>query len=286
MIKETILSFLPDLKELQEAALKNALGNVVGWHSNVLVRDGRIQGSGTHQDRAISRTVAISEAIERRVVEKLRSSGNAEQLLLDEYPTTCGFAVGFNRDATRGRALCEAIERWIRSKWIDYHFGIPEINESEFSAKMSPLGIHLRQAFTKMRFFQTTNTMVIDGQNVTFFSAIVVGFEKNGAFVGSRTSLSPDNLWTHAIVEAWRHLIIHERSPERDRPDLKSIFHFGEHQGEALKQIEAANQSPIPAPTLRILREIDTQAEGLFCFRALCRDFRGWHGDDYWRFVY
>ena len=286
MIKEAVLSVLPDLAKLQEAPIKDELGNILGWHSNVILEGRRIAGSGTHSDRAMSRTIALSEAMERRMMTSLQKSENVDRLLLSEYPTSCGFAFGFDREATRDRALAEGVERWLRSKWIDEHFCIPNVPKTEVSPQLNPLGRLMADLFENVGYFQTTNTMIVRGELVEFFSCIVVGIKGQGAFVGSRTSLSSHDLWTHALIEAWRHLIIFERSTERDRPDLKSIFYFGTHKKEALHQVELACIEPFPEPSLRLLEEVNTHVGGFYCFRALCHDFQGWHGENYQRFVY
>ncbi len=279
-------NILPDLNRIEEAALKSTQDLVIGWHCNAVIDTNKILGSGTHPDRALSRTIAISEAIERRIVSNLKYSNRCATFLLDQYPSTCGFAVGFDEPATRTRAIAEAVERWVRSQWIDFHYAIPEVPANFVESSLCPLGSWLRKSFDEIRYFYLTTQMNVDDELVDFHTAIAVGIKGEGAFVGSKTARSSIGLWTHALAEAWRHLVLFERNSERESEEMKPIVYFGNNKQDAFQQIALANKETWKKSELLLVKKVEPLDQGIYCYRALCRDFIGWHGENYKRFVY
>lgn len=153
MNKQQFLSLIPDFKEIQESPLILE-GKEVAFHSSVILRNNHALGSGFALSPMKARQIAFSEAIERRLVELNISSATKHDLLLDEYPTSCGFAVGNDRDATKQRALAEAVERWLRSKWIDDGYALLEY--PLVISELNPIECHFASFFESVRLFALT----------------------------------------------------------------------------------------------------------------------------------
>lgn len=284
MNKAHTTHYLPGLKAIQESRF-SLNDKITGFHATCIDNDNRPLGSGTHAQREVAHTIAVAEAIERQIFKSLYVSEKKNEYLLDQYPSTCGFAVGNNRLETIHRSVAEAIERWLRSKWIDDRYFLVET-----SIPWGSLNSYQKSAisfFDSIRAFQHTANLNFTEGTFIYYSLIVVGFKGKGAFVGSKTSINPHHLWSHALTEAWRHLHISEhidRYP--DIFDYQIIHHFGQYATQALKQIDNAIHPNIPEPTLLLHKEIETPFNDLFCFRTLCKDFVGWHEKDIERFVY
>lgn len=283
---ETVKKWAPEFSHFEEApVLVN--GQEVGWHCHSIMKDGKTLAGGTHPDRETAMRIAVAELLERSVVKTLPKD---ERFLLDEFPTTCGFAAGFERNTTRFRAVCEALERWAWSQWIDKKY---RVERSSGPTSMTPLMEHLAGVFDQVLYFQR-EIVVPDadfGGRVLRWG-VCLGVTGSGIYPGSRVTSSTDDLWLHPLVEAWRHRKIHEvrmngnMDPESMDFVIKRIVHFGTHSEEALTQIESATQMDWPPPRLRLLREVDLGNSDFFVWRALAHDFLGWHEGSHERFVY
>lgn len=274
--------FFLDFKEIQESPLVLE-GKEVAFHCSVISIDNLPLGSGFALSTHKARQIALNETIERRLVENSIASPVRFDLLLDEYPTSCGFAVGDCREATKERALAEAVERWLRSKWIDegYTLGEAALMHSE----LSPLERHFVSFFKQLRLFFHTCYIDFEGKQETVNSVVVVGFTERGAFVGSKSMVRYKAPLLPALVEAWRHLQIALQDDDR-MPETAIVKYFAQNKEVALQQIDKARKKEWPMPTVRLSKEVFVPIEGLYCFRVLCHDHRGWHGQDITRFVY
>lgn len=279
---EQFLKRIPDFKEIQESPLVLE-GRDVAFQASVILENGYCQGTGFAQDAKLARQIALSEALERQIVFDLAQSSQKAEFLLDEYPSTCGFAVGYDAESTKHRAVAEAVERWVRSKWIDDRYSLLEFPLR--GQEVNSLEGWFAKYFTEIRCFVSSNQIVVEGTPYTANSLIVVGLTGNGAFVGSKTVLDGKVPLVSALVELYRHLRLSEEDNQTYR-ELEVIKHFANNKSLALEQIVRATRRPMPEPQLRFLKEVPTGVEGVYCYRALCENFRGWHGKDVRRFVY
>lgn len=276
---EVIRKIEPHFKTVRDAIITSSRAHI-GWHCTALDSCLMPLGSGLAEEKNTARRIAVAEVIERGLAIKLARSKHRHRFLISEFPTTCGFAAGFDREATRFRAICEAYERWAWSKWIDDGHTVDQLHAEP--TNLSSLAVHFASKFQEVLFFSRSL-----GNNLHF--AATLGLTERGIFPGSRVSTALDDLWTHAIVEAWRHKQIVE-SAKRWTKNTKflddRITYFAGHRDEGLAQIKKAIKATWPNPSLRILEEYKTGFPGVFLFRALCNDFLGWHAGSHKRFVY
>lgn len=287
MNSSAAISLVPTFSKIEEAEiLEPGSHQIVGYQCSVVDSSRWPLGTGTAISREIARSKALSEAIERSLVRRLNNSSQRDVFLLNEYPSTCGFAVGVNKPAVLQSSLGEAVERWLRSKWIDDGYEVPQV---PFPRPNSRLESVLADQFSEVIYFKASLLLDIGHQVfIPLESGIVVGLKGDGAFVGSGVSFGAGNVWLQALIEAQRHLRIFENRNllSKHTADLNAVIYFGMNGTEALRQIGKANRASLPRPKLRICREVDGLPSGLFCIRSLCHDFIGWHNDDPSRFVY
>lgn len=281
MNNKELLYFLPDIKEIQESPFMID-GKEMAFQSSVILNSGYCIGSGFSQNATTARTIALSEAIERKVFFNIHKSELSSIYLTDEFPTTCGFAVGSDLSSTQDRAVAEAVERWLRSKWIDDGYYLPEININ-FS-ELNLIEKHFINHFENVKFFAHKCEINVNGKINIANSIIVVGLTGEGAFVGSKSVLNNKAPLISALVEAWRHLMLADSN--QNDPETKIIKYFAKNKHDALFQIAKANKLALKNPELRLLKEFNIPIKGTYCFRALCKDFEGWHSNRINRFVY
>lgn len=284
---DLIKNIVPTFDKVEVAAILDAGGYTVGWHSNALSRTGRTIGGGTCSTRDSSIRVALAESIERSTYLSLLNSSLANRFRLDAFPSTCGFAAGFEKKSTLFRAICEAVERWAWSKWIDARHFIPDALQPQM---IGALGTHFLSHFPSSRFFR--RTMIVEGPQIGILElelCIFLGITDRGVFPGSRVCTKSDDLWTHSIVEAWRHKRIF------DSPDLEAVSdtfpfnrirHFGHNSEAALRIIDSCQGNTWPRARLTLVQDFQFSESNVYLFRALCDDYIGWHEGDERRFVY
>lgn len=282
----SVLEFLPEIASAEESPIE-IKGHVVAWHVVLFDQEKNTLGGGFHKLKETARRIAIAEAAERKLVSRLRESNLASEFQLNIHPTTCGFAAGFDTEKTRQRAIAEAIERWAWSKWIDEHFEITKFKEE--SIKLSEHGKLISSFFDSVIFLGRT----IDTSDIPDFTdsvkiGIVIGIKGHGVFPGSRVAVTKDEIWDHALIEAWRHLEISKKykGSIKDPFPYGRIFHFAKNANEALIQIDKANKVQWPSPDVSLILEHQTDIKELYLWRAIMKDFTSWGAGDQKRFVY
>jgi hypothetical protein len=286
-------------REISEQALIDPEGSLVGWRSYVLDKNLEPIGGGTSADRLTARRIAIAELIERSsVAQLLKNSAQRRNFKLDVIPTTSGFAAGFDRESTRFRSVCEGIERWAWSCWIDKNCLLPEISLPEFTL----LGRFHTKPFLELKAYQREIAIPIQLPNQVpfqipsqiprvFVFSVLLGFTEQGVFAGSRVTTSQDDPWTHASIEAWRnhnnfHLThLNQTNPIGSDWLEKRVLYFGKNKREAMEQIAKAKYASWPPLNFDISKGIEV-FPGIHLWRTLCRDFLAWHKGPDHRFVY
>ena len=196
-------------ERFEETEIKSDKGITLGHHS-VLILPGEIAlGGGLAKNLNISRRIAVAESLERTTVDRLKlSKASCFEWHLDSFPTTCGFAAGFEREPTRMRSYCEAVERWAWSQWIDYGFDLEETTPKSLS-NLTQVLLH---PFEKVKFFVKKIKVSIVPSRALYFG-VVIGERGKGVFPGSRVCSDPENIWLHAAVEARRHFLVTTKRP-------------------------------------------------------------------------
>lgn len=283
MIIQQLFSLIPDFAEIQESTIE-VDKKEIAFQASVVLNNGYCLGSGFALDAYLARKIALFEAIERKIVLDNLFTSNSQNVLLDEFPTSCGFATGDEISSTKMRAIAEAAERWLRSKWIDDGYILHQVNIA--SHDLNQVERWLAAHFDEVLYFSHRTEIDVEQVAHPVSSIIVVGLSDEGAFVGSKSVLGPKVQLLPALVEAWRHLVLSAQPDDPKVPELGVIKHFSKNKTAALAQIAQANKTIWPKPTLRLLKQVDCKIDGVFCFRALCNDFQGWHGPNIKRFVY
>jgi hypothetical protein len=283
----TLLADFLDIQRIEEAPILSSEDcTVIGWHSSVFDKNG-ISGGGLHTNKKTARRIATAEAAERKYFKLLANSDQGADFYIPEFPTSCGFAAGFESENTRFRAIAEGVERWAWSKWIDEHFYIPKVEV--LSSELTPLSKEFSSNFDKVSYYKIT----IDASHIPdFFQNVTLGIaicEKDGGiFPGSRVSTTGDDPWQHAILEAWRHLKIFNQY--KSIAELKSPFdrivYFGKNAAEAYNQINCAMKPCWEKPKILIIKEFRPTIELFKMWRCLIDGYVGWHSGRKDRFVY
>lgn len=206
-------------------------------------------------------------------------SGLFKDFMLHDYPSNCGFAAGFEHQTTRTRALCEAVERWAWSKWIDEKVSI----QKAVPHMPSELSQYFAETFEEVYFYsQMIRCDALPGGRCQL--GIVVGLSDTGIFPGSRVCSLSEDPWEHAMLEAWRHYVIAKKGSEQQDLVYGRIQYFASHRREGLEQVPPPNPTPWPSP--KILLDHGIKVRDVYLHRALCADYKGWHEGASTRFVY
>ena len=276
-----------DIKSLDIQPIINSDSKIVGWNCYFMNHLNQAIAGGTSSNKDIAVRIAVAECYERSLFNQINiNTAQHSELLLNESPSTSGFAAGFEKESTAFRSLCEGIERWAWSKWIDEGFYI----EKKVINNLNELSIHMISEFSKCNYYQTPIKISHPFSNTDLVFSVFLGFKKNGVFAGSRVTNKLDNPWEHAIIESYRNLKNFELS-NRNQIDNNNLigqraYYFGSHSSEALLQIMNAKKIEWPAAKLRIHKEIQTNIDSIYLFRSICFDFKYWHLGDEKRFVY
>lgn len=257
--------------------------NTIGFHAISYLKDGFPFSGGTHSDQNIALRICISEALERAFFLKI-SKGEQDIFLIQEFPSTCGFACGFESDKTKYRAICEALERWAWSKWIDDGFQIRTIE----AVKLDNLSEVLSVQFLNKHYY-SINFEVL---NMKVQFCVFIGETELGFFAGSRVCNISENPWPHAVIEAFRNFrnyeLYNKSGLDIKKEDIvrQRAIYFGTHKSEALIQIQNAKKNQWPKPSIRLLKEYQTGIKQVYIWRCLMNDWLSWDSGDESRFVY
>ena len=279
----------PDAVEFIQQEILDSNGSVIGSRCYGIDNNGDSFSGGTAAYKDTALRIAIAEAFERSLFYQLTKNDKLKaEFDLINYPSTSGFAAGFDDKTTRFRAMCEGVERWAWSKWIDEHF---KIEEDATSKKFSKLTKHLFNDFIDTQWFRKEFEIEISPREKMKLSLVIfLGLTENGIFPGSRVSTNSDELYEHPVIEAHRNLInfklnTKSTSSTGDIIEQRSMY-FGLNKKLALEQIKIASKNIWPEPKLSLLKKFETNIPNVFLYRCLLKDFIGWHDGSKERFVY
>lgn len=285
-----LMSFLPEISKVEESPIGNQ-NDIFGWHVVLFDKDNNPLGGGFHSDKNTARKIAVAEFAERKLF-RLLSGG---QLSVDDpkdfhlltHPSSCGFAAGFEREKVRLRAISEAVERWAWSQWIDAGHFIPQVSEAKIT--LTNASQIIKKSFDSVEFYSINlNTTHLEDYPDEVELNIVLAFKGDGVFPGSRVCAKGEEKWGHAIVEAYRHLVIFSTyQGDISNPfPYGRIFYFAQNAQSAISQVKASNKADWPHPQLLMLKEKTTGVEDLHFWRALMKDYISWGEGSVKRFVY
>lgn len=243
-------------------------------------------GGSVQLNLNIAHRIAFAEAFERKCFLSLNEQETLA-LEVNKYPTTCGFAAGFESEKTKLRAIAEAVERWAWEKIVDENeviSEIPIIAEDNLSS-------FLMQSFDKVKGYSKTMDFTFDNRNFKATLLIALGFTKEGVFPGSRVVFGEKKNFQHALLEAWRHLKIALKN-EINNDDLidQRIIFFSKNRKVAEDLFEShslqqGNEDKPLNPKIKFVKPVFNDGS-IFVYRALCEEFWGWDKGDESRFIY
>ncbi|WP_413289897.1 hypothetical protein [Bdellovibrio sp. HCB337] len=277
--------------QIVQQPIVDSKGITIAWNFFVQDQTGISLAGGTHAESEIAKRISIAEAFERALARKIASDINTrKEYLMEEFPTSCGFACGFDSNSTKERAIREAVERWAWSKWIDSSFFMaPQGFERSPNSNLVQL---LGSTFKNVRLFRKNNIVVNLGHEKTDYSFVVLILETDvGVFAGCRAGKGKEDLITHSLIEASRCYKNHLISQESNGLTTNSIVakrasYFATNKEEAFRQIEKSQNLNWPGAEIRILKEFKTGIDGIYLWRCLMNDFVPWHLGNEMRFVY
>jgi hypothetical protein len=279
-----LFNLVPQFHQLHKSKIISQ-NEILGWNITLKNKNGESIGSGTKIELNEAIRIAVAEAIERMLFKKCyNNSYLVNKLKLDTYNTTCGFAVGFNKEKTRFRSIYEAIERWVWSKWIDENYYIPSVSIDQNFYLLNKLSSFLISHFDKCYYFKKEFITFGTKAHIT----ILICEKGKGVYVGSRFGINEKDNLEHASIEVFRHWLIAKNKNENPYTfPFNRIKYFSLNKESAFKQIpQISNDKYWPDPVISFSTEIETGIESIFCYRALCNNYKSWSEGDKTRFVY
>src|SRR5690606_24110979 len=243
---------------------------------------------GTSSNLEAAKRIAVAEAFERSLLSEIAKDSNSRKdFLIEENPSSSGFAAGFKQENTEFRALCEGLECWAWSKWIDDGYKVLRVNKPE---KLTKLTKYLLSPFKENLWFSKSFQIMFKNNILNLNFVVFLGCSENGIFSGSRVSTSMDELWEHPVIEAYRNyknflLYSQAKFPLTDIIQ-KRVIYFAKNKQCAIDQINRASREDWPQPEILLLKDYRTNHPEVFLTRCLMKNFLSWNLGDVSRFVY
>lgn len=265
--------------------IKNANQTRVGFHSAILNKDGSCTSGGYGSSPEEANKIACAEFIERSLVQEFRKDSESRdrwKLNESEFPTACGFAVGFSLRGTILRSLCEAVERYALSQWID--------KKQPFQLENPPLcreSKYFTQQFQEVKFYSSEVPLIFQKKVYVFHVGVSLGLTKCGIFPGSNVSLSKASLWPHALLESFRHLLISRNTQDQKVFPGDRIHYFSKRKEVGLAEIPQGEATQLEVPQICFFRLEKVSPKGpTFIVRTILENWKPWHLGGVERFLY
>lgn len=261
---------------------------LIGFHCFGIEKSGETFSGGTSADLTTAKRIAVAESFERSFLKVISSDNDLRiKFNFDYHPTSSGFAAGFDREQTSFRSICEAIECWAWSKWIDENFKLTEKNAPK---ELTKLSLHFLKDFDSFKWYEKDFRILINEEFLELKFIVFLGMKDNGIYPGSRVSTKYDNLYEHPIIEAYRNyknaLIFQQSQFKLSDIIQERVIHFSQNKHNALEQIKMSSRMDWPSPQIKLLENFKTEHPNIYLYRCLLEDFIGWHEGDVTRFVY
>lgn len=165
-MREYVKKICPEFDKIIEAEIFSKHGESIGWHSSAVGLDQLPISSGSSHNKILARRIAIAELCERSLVSEIFKGPERDVFLCKEFPSTSGFAFGFDQAQTKLRSIAEACERWVWSKWIDEGFILDEINIQH--RDLTKLAQFYLDDFENVKFYKKNINVFIDSKILQF----------------------------------------------------------------------------------------------------------------------
>jgi hypothetical protein len=268
MIDRLVNSF-PNFSHLQESVLD--VGDLESyWQVTALNKEGQSVGSGFSKDLNSARKIAIAEFIERNFVLALKKSSERADWDLEDFPTSCGFAAGFDPVNTKIRSIGEALERWALSQWLDKGCYL----EQDLSSSWAKESARLLEDFDQVYVFKKEFLYSLDNKVLPYHLSVLLAVKGLGAFIGSGVRSDYKEAKAHALLEAHRHLLISKQDRNFDIFPYNRIKYFANNSLVAVDLIQAKRTQPWTQPAIKFQRSFQNE---LFCVtRTIFEDWIPW----------
>lgn len=261
---------------------------ILGYHCYAVENPQFTFSGGTSSSLDTAKRIAIAEAFERSFLSLIAKSENyRKQFLIEDNPSSSGFAAGFEEKSTRFRALCEGLECWAWSKWIDECYKMPLISKPKGLNKLTQF---LLTPFQNTYWFSKSFEVFYDNEMINLKFVVFIGTTDEGVFSGSRVSTPNDNLWEHPVIEAYRNyknFLLYQKE-EYELQDIiqQRVIFFAKNKQIAFDQINRATKDSWPKPEINLIKDFKTEHPDIFLTRCLMSNFLGWHHGTITRFIY
>lgn len=271
---------------IEEASLFPEIG-IDYWHSTVLDKRNLPIAGGFASDKMHARKISFAEYLERKAFYTISSQPEnvRKSWGLNIIPTACGFAAGFDQMNTILRALSEACERWVMSKWIDEGFFIEEIPKDQI--RLDPVSTFFADQFVEVKYYRKIITVFFHGKFINIEIAQTMGITKDGIFPGSSAQINDGSIWQHSLLESYRHLlIVKNNTVGNDHFPANKVIYFSKNKDVAFAQIDKASKKTWPTPEV-IFKKIESiHHEECFIARVIIGGWTSWHEGPITRFLY
>lgn len=280
----------PSVEKFYSQNVLDSNGTKVGTKYICATSDGSIISGGTSPSDELAKRIAVAEAFERSYLDLIKKDqGFRNKFLWGKFPSSSGFAAGFDWQSTRYRAICEGLERWAWSQWIDKKSFLPSLDPKNL--KLTPLAQEFLRPFNETFWFKKNFQISISKEeNLNLSFVVFLGCFTDGIYAGSRVSTESEDLFSHPIIEGNRNFHnfqIYKKEPFELKDIIeKRAYFFAENKKSAFDQIKLATNENWAIPQILLLEEFATGNPQVFLFRCLLEDFIGWHLGPVERFVY
>ncbi len=193
----------PTVDKIFEYPIFDSKNEVFAWSSIVRDNAGYPYSGGSDFQQEIARSKALYEGIERAAVKRMYSEKHNKLFLLDQFPSTNGFACGPSEDFTIKKAIFEGFERYLWDLWIDKKISLKLIDSIPDSKYISIL----EKSFEQIEFYCCEFQAPFLQHAGGFHFLVCIGTINKGIFWGSHVNSDLTvTAFEHALIEAQRNL--------------------------------------------------------------------------------
>lgn len=243
-------------------------------------------GSGFGETLELAKKKAFSELNERYIVCQLNNNYIENDPWGLKFDGSCsGFALGYSREKTILRSICEAIERWTLSKWIDEGLNL---NQTEDLKKLDLYQNAIAKHFSHCTSYFKVIPVNLHDKIIQVYVTVVLAWTKQGVFAGYGSKLNLYDSLNHAAIEALRNFLIDKNQQKRDFFPYNRITFFANNRELAESIINTnttkSETSKWPFPTLKVCHT--EQFHDFWVTRTIFNDWQPWQLGTEKRFLY
>lgn len=260
--------YLYDKLELSEVTIDSEL---VLFNFFIRHKNGYAYSGGSDFDRNLAITKCLMECAERVFISHC-SSRLEKEFLIDQFPTTNGFACHHQEALSLKASIKEAIERYLWTEWVWGRLAMYQLSVPP-KGGLTDL---LLQEFDRVSYYQ----LPIEFNSVQGLTGIsflaVIGIKNNGLFWGSSVSSDLDNdNWDHCQIEALRNLKSFESgvTAKSDKKEDVILNAFGKGGAKKFKPLTGDLKIFRLENKIKLIKSFKIQ-DGLWISRTIIEGFK------------